>query len=290
MKIVDVTGKKFNRLTVLSIILPYTGRWLCRCDCGNIRAVKVASLNNGGTKSCGCIRAENVRKAIFKDLTGKRFGKLLVIEKSDQKKSGKNKNTLWKCLCDCGKIHFTITSCLTCGHTKSCGCLGRTASQRRMPNETGNRFGKLVVIEKTKTHTGKAVWLCKCDCGGEKLVSGKNLRNGKVKSCGCAMKNSRVEYVVNKRLNLVGKKFGRLNVIKYVGSNERGHSIFECMCECGKSFVVNGYELRCGHTTSCGCGRTDAMRMFNQQPETLDKHRMGMQLSWIKRRGELTMA
>ena len=54
----------------------------------------------------------------FMDLTGKRFGHLTVIERAE-KKSGKNR---WKCLCDCGKITYTITNRLVQGKTLSCGC------------------------------------------------------------------------------------------------------------------------------------------------------------------------
>lgn len=54
----------------------------------------------------------------FLDLTGKRFGKLTVIERAETK-YGK---TRWKCLCDCGNYTYTITHRLTSGATQSCGC------------------------------------------------------------------------------------------------------------------------------------------------------------------------
>lgn len=47
---------------------------------------------------------------------------------------------------------------------------------------TGRRFGRLVVVRKSPE---PRKWLCKCDCGAEKLVAGSNLRNGSVRSCGC---------------------------------------------------------------------------------------------------------
>lgn len=53
---------------------------------------------------------------------------------------------------------------------------------------TGRRFGRLVVLyrygysdEKKKYIT----WMCKCDCGNEKIAKGDGLRNGSIKSCGC---------------------------------------------------------------------------------------------------------
>lgn len=54
----------------------------------------------------------------FMDLTGKRFGRLTVIERAETK----NAKTRWKCLCDCGKYTYTITNRLVQGKTLSCGC------------------------------------------------------------------------------------------------------------------------------------------------------------------------
>lgn len=58
---VDLTGKKFGRLTVVSRAENSKGgksRWLCRCECGNECVVHGSSLKSGNTKSCGCIRRE----------------------------------------------------------------------------------------------------------------------------------------------------------------------------------------------------------------------------------------
>jgi hypothetical protein len=51
----------------------------------------------------------------------------------------------------------------------------------------GCRFGRLLVKAKsTKTSTDRrAYWVCVCDCGNETIKEGKQLRLGKVKSCGC---------------------------------------------------------------------------------------------------------
>lgn len=52
------------------------------------------------------------------DLVGKRFGKLLVLSKGENK----GKNTTWKCVCDCGTIRDYLTYNLTSGKSSSCGC------------------------------------------------------------------------------------------------------------------------------------------------------------------------
>lgn len=54
------------------------------------------------------------------NLTGKIFGDLTVIQKSDIKK---NNRIAWICKCACGNETTVITNHLTSGHTKSCGCL-----------------------------------------------------------------------------------------------------------------------------------------------------------------------
>jgi hypothetical protein len=55
---------------------------------------------------------------------------------------------------------------------------------------TGMRFGKLTVIRQAGSNKFRKVcWECKCDCGNTKVVCGAELRNGKVKSCGCSKKS-----------------------------------------------------------------------------------------------------
>jgi hypothetical protein len=49
----------------------------------------------------------------------------------------------------------------------------------------GQRFNRLVVIAYADTTSKRARWLCRCDCGTEKVVIGKSLREGHTKSCGC---------------------------------------------------------------------------------------------------------
>ena len=58
--VVDIVGKKFNRLTVLEYL--ENSKWLCRCDCGNFSYVTTHRLKSGNTKSCGCLRIELLSK------------------------------------------------------------------------------------------------------------------------------------------------------------------------------------------------------------------------------------
>lgn len=124
----------------------------------------------------------------MKSLVGKKFGKLTVIEKTD--KRNKNGTIIWKCLCDCGNISHVSTDSLNNGHSKSCGCVREEKFNEYRDNNkndlTGMRFGRLVVKKYVRTDkNGKAIWLCRCDCGNEKEILGESLVNGNTKSCGC---------------------------------------------------------------------------------------------------------
>ena len=60
----DLSGKKFGKLTVIKLAKTPSGQagayWECRCDCGNKKIVRAATLKNGDTKSCGCAKFSGV--------------------------------------------------------------------------------------------------------------------------------------------------------------------------------------------------------------------------------------
>lgn len=134
MKLVDRTGQRFSRL----LVIERSGRdrkgnaaWLCRCDCGATSVVVGHQLASGKTKSCGCLSIETARAGrhqavASKNLVGQRFGRLVV--------SGLDfgrRRTIAQCRCDCGNDTEVITTSLTTGNTKSCGCLDRDAKSDR---------------------------------------------------------------------------------------------------------------------------------------------------------------
>ena len=55
----------------------------------------------------------------------------------------------------------------------------------KLINLVGERFGRLVVVEKDKARNGHVRWRCKCDCGKECIVYGSSLKTGNTTSCGC---------------------------------------------------------------------------------------------------------
>lgn len=54
---------------------------------------------------------------------------------------------------------------------------------------TGQRYGKLVVIQQLPSQNNQSQWLCQCDCGNQKKVAGRHLRDGAITSCGCSSKS-----------------------------------------------------------------------------------------------------
>lgn len=110
-----------------------------------------------------------------KDLTGQKFGKLFVVERSGKNKFG---NVTWRCLCDCGKETIVSSGNLLRGNTKSCGC-------SKTNDLTGKRYGKIVVVERLSTiEHGETLYRCKCDCGNEVILRQSNLTKKHNLSCG----------------------------------------------------------------------------------------------------------
>lgn len=67
----DITGKRFHRLVALARIPTFTGKtlWLCRCYCGNEGVVEAGNLKSGATKSCGCLKREQMATLGMKNRT-----------------------------------------------------------------------------------------------------------------------------------------------------------------------------------------------------------------------------
>lgn len=138
----DHTGEKYGKLTVRCVDEERTGNgkvyWICDCECGESTSVQSTILSR--TKSCGCARnskeaikkAEKTRNSYPKDITGLKFGRLLVLRKTNMKSHRKSDNGayLWECLCDCGNIcYYSRYSLISVKGVKSCGCLQSDAAK-----------------------------------------------------------------------------------------------------------------------------------------------------------------
>ena len=114
----------------------------------------------------------------FKDLLGKRFGKLVVLSLAPKTK---NRSTVWLCKCDCGNHIVVRNKNLLEGIIADCGCVSKN---NLIENK---KIGRLILIKKINARRG-ANWECLCDCGNRLIVKGYQLKNGIIKSCGCLKK------------------------------------------------------------------------------------------------------
>ncbi|WP_203363101.1 hypothetical protein [Bacillus sp. REN10] len=120
MKQVDLTRQIFGKLTAIKESperLRNEVAWICECSCGNETTATRGQLLRGTKKSCGCLRKKTPPNAL--DLSGKKFGKLTVIERAGMTK---NENALWLCKCDCGEPTEANATSLRRGEKVSCGC------------------------------------------------------------------------------------------------------------------------------------------------------------------------
>lgn len=145
-KVKDLVGQKFGRLTVLSRdenTKDGKATWFCVCDCGNTATVNGYCLRSGHTRSCGCYNKERISESSLKDWTGKKFGRLTVLERADDYISPSNRHLVrWKCRCDCGNIAEVAACDLSTGHTLSCGCL-KNETSRIVNTKHGGRKDRL---------------------------------------------------------------------------------------------------------------------------------------------------
>lgn len=80
-----------------------------------------------------------------------------------------------------------------------------------------------------------------------------------------------------KALDLIGKKFGRLQVVQKLDARDKFRKIvWECKCSCGKTAFVNTKNLRTKNTQSCGCLRMDKCRTHGMSKTRIYKLWVGM--------------
>lgn len=120
-KIKDLTGQKFNYWTVLEFDEVKNGiaKWNCKCKCGKIKSIYGTNLTRGLSKSCGCQTSNLLKAANIDDLTGNRYGNL-VVSKLHPTTRG---DAYFECICDCGNTKVIRGQELKSGKATNCGCL-----------------------------------------------------------------------------------------------------------------------------------------------------------------------
>lgn len=126
---------------------------------------------------------------------------------------------------------------------------------------TGRRFGRLLAVERAgSTPKGRALWRCQCDCGAETITQASYLTHGHTRSCGCLHIDSAVANGRARKIDLTGRTFGRLTVMRENGRYKRHEVRWLCHCSCGRETTMTGSRLTGGHNRSCGCLRDELRR------------------------------
>lgn len=91
-------------------------------------------------------------------------------------------------------------------HKNQIYCSKECFGKSRRINIIGKQFGKLTVIKQVEHASKDLYYLCKCECGNEKIIRGSHLTSGKILSCGCWQKQ---------RISETHKKHGMCNTRLY---------------------------------------------------------------------------
>lgn len=197
----EYIGKKFSKLTVKNIIYNYNGtnktKCECYCDCGNPNPVYKTyfSLTSPGIHSCGCEKKNIMKKYHGKEINGKKFGHLTVLE------------TYWemnppmvKCQCDCdGNEKLYRKTDVQGGHTLSCGCVKKiNTSLANKKDYTGfiSDFNVQILEPYKKNEKNQWLWKCKCGyCNNIFYELPARILNNHVRSCGCLVSSSNEDFI-----------------------------------------------------------------------------------------------
>lgn len=122
----SLIGQRFDKLEVVEQAASTASgqrRWLCKCDCGGSCIATTGNLHSGRTTNCGCRKSP--------DLTGRIFGKLTVLGRSEQRNARGSRTTpMWECRCTCGAITYKATDTLKNSATSMCStCAGKYAAE-----------------------------------------------------------------------------------------------------------------------------------------------------------------
>ncbi len=142
----DLTGSRIGKLLLIERKRENNRTYyLCKCDCGNEKWIRAdAFTKKNKTLSCGCLAKETRFK--YNDLTGRKFGRLIALEPTEER--DKWESIIWRCKCDCGNNKNVSAYLLNSGRVRSCGCL-KKEHDLKQGNNIGNMFVEKYIKEET---------------------------------------------------------------------------------------------------------------------------------------------
>ena len=193
----DIKGKQFGEWTALEYLR--SGKWRCKCSCGNEGVVTITDLRNGTSKRCN-----NPIHKLKHNLKGQTFGKWEVLDYAGEMR--------WICRCSCENhtIKNVLTRDLINGTSKSCGCDRNYHIIHK--DISGQVFNNLKVIE----YTGRDnMWRCEClACGNKNFITHRDsILTGKTKSCGCLKEALRKQTMYD--------RYGDTNTTRIINPREK---------------------------------------------------------------------
>lgn len=141
---------------------------------------------------------------------------------------------------------------------------------------TNQRFGRLTAVKPLRSEKKIGViWLCRCDCGGEKEVPTSRLIHGTTRSCGCMKEEKR------HRKDITGQKFRMLTALYATEKRDRNNSvIWHCRCDCGNEVDIAFEDLKFSKIVSCGCYKK---RRTKQTGETYLTRIAGTSVNYLEK-------
>lgn len=125
-------------------------------------------------------------------------------------------------------------------------------------NLSGMTFEDMLVLrERREQKYNHIVCDCLCSCGEQFTTSRHSILKRNRRHC---VKCSKKIAGRKRTVDLTGKRFGRLFVIGYYGSDGR-RSLWLCECDCGNIVIVDEHNLATGNKSSCGCLQADLRGM-----------------------------
>lgn len=127
--------------------------------------------------------------------------------------------------------------------------MGRKLTQEEFVEKIQQKYGDEYAVLGEYTHSQKEILFKHNVCGREFFARPNALLRDRSK-CFCT----------KKKLQLEGQKFGKLTVLEQVLEKQDGKIFWKCRCDCGKIKNIYGAYLINGHTTSCGCYRSEKLK------------------------------
>ena len=235
----ELIGERFKSVIIRDSIRNVEGKgrfFVCDCDCGQELILTLSALKRN-VSLCDCQKS-----LIHQDNIGKKYH-MLTIKSPDPDNI---KNVIVSC--DCGNEKSVISSYLLLGKTKSCGCLSKS---KDVVGEIHNRFTIIENLPSIKYGNSRHKRVkAQCQCGKIKEYSYKDLKNERIKSCGCYIEELKIK--VNP-----GDIYNNWTIIAEgilaEGKTKKSRTV-DVKCVCGKIVKNRNFSsIYTGKSKSCGC-------------------------------------